>query len=424
MISLKTDLEGLLKKRALEELEQIWEMERSRSAGRAPRARKTSVRRGLSKILIFEDSNVAMRLFGGKRVKSNEVPDYAYELGLATKFTAGGVGIAKAADEEILNAVATLGESVAKDIITKAPIDKVQAWLTSLRNSSHMVAIRDYLIKDYASLIKPGQVLHRLELLHRNPNSLIDPTTAPINWPPKSVWLFEVLLEIPKLIADDPTSYGYAQLERDCEKIKGMPKAGDPVYRTTIPGWVHRRTGVVVPTKILTGISAVLARILSTVGEQGLPQLLSSEKLKGYADNIIEAKLCTYRGFEPLRILIENAVTGTTIEPIRSCFGEKAALPGQATKTTVLRKNKTLINWQSAQANPGDKTKELCGRAVALRYSWNTIAKKFIKRSNTERLILLLDGTWKREDLLALARAGWDEIFYPDEMEKLAKAIV
>jgi len=248
---------------------------------------------------------------------------------------------------------------------------------------------------------------------------------APDNWPPRSVWLFELLLEIPKLIADDPTSYGYAQLERDCEKIKGMPRAGDPIYRTTIPGWVHRRTGVVVPTKILSGITVVLARILSTVGVKGLPQLLSPEKLRGYSENIIEAKLCTYRGFEPLRLLIEDSVPGTNVEQIRSCFGEKAKLPGQATKTTVLRKHKTLINWQSAHAShTNDKKKELCGRAVALRYSWDVKAKKFIKRPNVEKLILLLDGTWKREDLLALARAGWDEIFYPDEMEKLAKAIV
>jgi hypothetical protein len=182
---------------------------------------------------------------------------------------------------------------------------------------------------------------------------------------------------------------------------------------------------VVVPTKILSGIAVVLARILSTVGVKGLPQLLRPEKLRGYSENLIEAKLCTYRGFEPLRLLIEGAVPAVKLQAIRSCFGEKAALPGQATKTTILRKKKTLINWQSASdAGRDHKKKELCGRAVALRYSWDGKAKKFIKRPNVEKLILLLDGTWKREDLLALARAGWDEIFYPDEMEKLAKAVV
>ena len=41
-----------------------------------------------------------------------------------------------------------------------------------------------------------------------------------------------------------------------------------------------------------------------------------------------------------------------------------------------------------------------------------------------DKLILVVDGTWQQSDLDALVRAGWDEIFYPDEMEKLATAIV
>jgi hypothetical protein len=34
-----------------------------------------------------------------------------------------------------------------------------------------------------------------------------------------------------------------------------------------------------------------------------------------------------------------------------------------------------------------------------------------------------VDGTWKQSDLEALSRAGWDEIFYPDEIEKVVAAI-
>jgi hypothetical protein len=84
-----------------------------------------------------------------------------------------------------------------------------------------------------------------------------------------------------------------------------------------------------------------------------------------------------------------------------------------------------LINWQSAHhSHTNDKKKELCGRAVALRYSWDSKTNTFIPRPGIKKLILVLDGTWKQGDLDALVRAGWDEIFYPDEMDKLAKAIV
>ena len=47
-----------------------------------------------------------------------------------------------------------------------------------------------------------------------------------------------------------------------------------------------------------------------------------------------------------------------------------------------------------------------------------------MRRPGIEKLILVLDGTWRQNDLDSLLRAGWDEIFYPDEMDELAKAVV
>jgi len=85
--------------------------------------------------------------------------------------------------------------------------------------------------------------------------------------------------------------------------------------------------------------------------------------------------------------------------------------------------NKTLINWQSAHdSHTNDKKKELCGRAAGLRYHWN--GKSFVRRPGVEKLLLLLDGTWCDEDLKALLQSGWDDVFYPDEIDKLIKAIV
>ena len=90
-----------------------------------------------------------------------------------------------------------------------------------------------------------------------------------------------------------------------------------------------------------------------------------------------------------------------------------------------MRVNNTLINWQSAHgSHTNDKRKELCGRGPALRYSWDTKKKAFIRRPSAERLFLIVDGTWGQSDLDALVHAGWDEIFYPDEMDRLVKAIV
>jgi hypothetical protein len=39
-------------------------------------------------------------------------------------------------------------------------------------------------------------------------------------------------------------------------------------------------------------------------------------------------------------------------------------------------------------------------------------------------LILIVDGTWRQDDLEVLANAGWDEIYYPDEINRVAESIV
>jgi hypothetical protein len=422
------DLEALLKKKAPVELEQVWAMERKRTPGRAPRARDTFVRRGLSKLLIFEDLDVALRLFSGKGVKEDEVPEYAFELGLATRFTSGSSGIAKPADEEIGNAVTTLGDSPTKMILGKAPVSELSAWLVSLRNITDLAIMGNYIEKNFSTLSTKSGLQTALKALHRNSGALV-PVATFAGGAPDSVWMFEVLMELIKQFEDKSAGFGYAQLGREVidagwGSTKDLASASQFGGGFGLSAWIKRNPKSGFRDDLLEGCANVLSARLKSIGLKSVHILLKGIK-HGFASNIIESKLCTYKGFEPLRLLIESKVSGCNLDKIRSCFGEKAELPGQATKTTVLRKGKTIINWQSCHSShTNDKKKELCGRAVAMRYSWDAKAKKFIRRPGVEKLILVVDGTWKREDLLTLARAGWDEIFYPDEMDKLAKAIV
>lgn len=145
----------------------------------------------------------------------------------------------------------------------------------------------------------------------------------------------------------------------------------------------------------------------------------------------LEAKLLPYRGFKPLETLIHQSLSGFKVVErlIVSCFAERASgighLDPRSAGTTVFHVSQSLINSQScSDAGRDHKKKELCGRAVALRYSWDLKKKQFIPRPSVKKLILALDGTWRQSDLDALSRAGWDEILYPDEIEMLAKAIV
>ena len=415
-----SDLEALLKKKAPPELEQVWAMERKRAPGRAPRARDTFVRRGLSKLLVFEDKDVALRLFSGERVKPHELPLYAFELGLVSK----AVGRADPADEEIKNAVETLGVKLVRKLLNLAPVKQMAGWFTTLRNLSHLIVMGTYVADNFESLLSSKSLKAQCLQLHADPAALIDNISGLNSWPPTNVWLIEIILELIKSRSGNAAGYGYAQMAREVASISGMPHAGDRVHSIVLSDWIHRRGKETMPDKVLEGICRVLALRLSQISHSGVVSALVSIK-ESVRQNILEAKVCTYRGFEPLRYLIEIAVPNAQRMKIKSCFGERALLDKQSTNTTVLMASRTLINWQSASdAGRDHKKKELCGRAVAMRYSWDSKNKIFIPRPGVEKLILVVDGTWRRADLLALARAGWDEIFYPDEMDKLAEAIV
>jgi hypothetical protein len=422
-----SDLEALLKKTAPPELDQVWAMERKRTPGRAPRARDTFVRRGLSKLLIFEDVDVALRLFSGKRVGVDEVPEYAYELGLATK----AVGRANPADEEIANAVNLLSVEGIRRVVKDAPVNKMERWIDPLRNLSQVKSIYKYICDNTAELRTPRGMLAALQAVNAAPSDVLKGlVTLETNW------LYFSLIDLLNAGAKKGQAFGYAQTLR---KIKAMQKEInlflqserlDPLVLTGQSFIVRGLTDWLgcIDTPQAKAFSsqfqAAVAFSLS-VDFSALSKMPTWEEVKSkcIASNL-EQKLVTYRDFQPTRSLILAVAKGKSVK-FPSCFGERAGLGVGSTETTVLISANTLINWQScSDAGRDHKKKELCGRAVALRYSWDTAGKKFIPRPGVKKLILVLDGTWRRDDLLALARAGWDEIFYPDEMDKLAAAIV
>lgn len=317
-------------------------------------------------------------------------------------------------------------------MISTAPMDKLSGWLLSLRNSPHLDFMGNYVIQEYEQLCNPDILYARLQELHDDSWALIDSQDAPENWPPETVWLLEYLIELIKASTGSANGYGYAQLSREIAVQDGP--AGDFDKNTReyllspwghLSEWLHRMPNNDLPKNVLKALSVVIAkRIVEDVSMPILATLVTNIP-ENICTNVIETKLCTHRSFEPLWVLIQHTIPKATKTSVRTCFAEKAGLGGQAGKTTVAIAKNTLINWQSvSDAGRDHKKKELCGRAVGLRYSWNAEQQKFIPRPGVKKLILVLDGTWRQQDLDALVRAGWDEIYYPDEMDKLAEAII
>jgi hypothetical protein len=149
----------------------------------------------------------------------------------------------------------------------------------------------------------------------------------------------------------------------------------------------------------------------------GLPRLSATAATfsKKYLENLMETKLCAYSGIDPLGLLLGlgAAIKGFAHIKVRAALIH----PGKA--------KSTLINWQSATDFGKDhKVKELCGRVVALRHTWGNEKEQFLLRPGVAKLRLLADGTWTREELDTFFVGGWDEIFYPDEFDQLAMAII
>jgi hypothetical protein len=417
--TLASDLGKLIKTRNAP-LDGLWKQERARSTTPAPIARQTFVRRGLSKLLIFEDLELGLSIYRGKRVSASKVPQYAFDLGLVRN----AIGGVLPGDDEVLNAVELLKDHQIKHIYAAAPLDRMDGWLLTLRNAPHLLFMGDYVQKNFKGLMNSKTLARALVSLHKDPLALIDPKSAPADWPPATVWLFEYLLELIKLAGGGKNSYGYAQMEREASSYPGMPNAGDPVYRINLPDWVHRNDSLPMPRRVIDGLANALSHQIAMIAPADIVKLIK-EVASSMQHNIVESKLVTYRMFQPLLVLLQTDVTGLEPNNLRTCFAEAAGVGGQAGKTTVGQVGKTLINWQSVTAQGRDhKKKELCGRAIGLRYSWDSSSRFFILRPDVKKLILVVDGTWRQKDLDALARAGWDHIFYPDEMDQLAAAIV
>jgi hypothetical protein len=287
-----------------------------------------------------------------------------------------------------------------------------------------------------------------LKSCHNNPAVI---GTKTVSTKSCRVWLYHDVIEWIKLAGKTRTSYGVAKLTAEIDEA-----ANDPAHRKEVAAvvggkveWRHTETvrlGLAdwhsaaskqhfpLFDDDLARAAAVLA---SRLRECKPPDPVKDTEaiINAIVQTNLEAKLLTYRHLQPIETMLTLAVdkAGLTLKKLpytKACFAqladaEGAKLDPRSAGTSVVNVNKTLINWQSVtDAGRDHKKKELCGRAVSLRYEWDSKSNAFIPRRGVSKLILIVDGTWRQEDLDALIRAGWDEIVYPDEMDKVVTSIV
>lgn len=426
------------------ELDGLWSMERKRPVGRAPAARDTFLRRGVGKLLLLEhpdDIDSAGRL---KKSVSKELIVALKTMGLA----GDSIGGPRIIDPQMLWAVRNLPIDALAELHKVRTIDRLAEWIESLHGLAGVQDQLTYLTDHWSELITGAGLYRHLTICHRNPHKLC-PSAAPTG--SRRVWLYHLVVEWIKLADGTRTQFGVAAFiaelaalrtdaahKRVVRGILGREPEwrSEETIRLGLQDWQSAHSGqkFAIKQDDLARVADALARRLKDT-ERPVPSQDAKRMTEALVQTVLEAKLLTYRNFKPFEALLQREfkkalLKGTLDVAVRACFAEAASDAGakldpRSSGTTVMRVKNTLINWQSAHdSHTNDKRKELCGRAPALRYSWDTKRHVFVRRPSTERLFLIVDGTWGQSDLDALASAGWDEIFYPDEMDKLVRAIV
>ncbi len=444
--TLEKAITGLLTSKEDASLHTLWDLQRGLAVGQSPAARVTHFRRGLGKCLV-----VPSILKSTKTWKAGA-------LDLEDSFVAVALGLAKprikgvchVSDPEILSTVSALSLPEAQAILGRQPVDRMRVWIEPLRDLGAISSQFEWIVDHWADLSSPAFMYDSLRRCKLAPDSL-GPLRAKSD---SKVWLYHLILDVLKTLATKKQAYGLAALLDDIKRLRQDPRHQAVVTRLSrtvgidqviwrddrgvslgLGDWANGPSKQRFPLNPddLARIAAALADKVSAASAAPTIGALA-ELVETVVNTNLEAKLLPYRLFDPVRAQIEIALetTGCAFRFVANnpaCFADRvrsvSTLDPRSGGTAVIQVGHTIINWQSAHdSHTNDKRKELTGRAPALRFGWNADARSFAHRTTAKRLFLVLDGTWGQTDIDALLAAGWDDIFYPDEMDRLIKAIV
>ena len=415
LVALTKDVRTLLDGRQ-PALEQLWAQHRKRAKADVSPAKDTRYRKGFTKAMVLGISPAEMQ----KPLKGNW--DWASPLGLVRKSLVGF----KVVDDDLL----WLASSPLK---TVNPSDWSGAYVSQgfrdqvqkVRSVSLLVEFQRYVTENLADLQSTAGMRKHLARMHKDPGQgLALPAGVPA---PAGVWLFDFVGALVKAKAKKSQAFGYSTFSSHAKSAES--KVGNMNLGTWCTCFMNqyfsRKSDFVPPKAAVEFVAEVLAEHLCSFTAAAI-QNLATEIQERYIAKELTAVLLTHRGFDPIGALVKSRpeLVHAIDVRIQSCFAERAALGGSGASTGVVIAKTTLINWQSAHdSHTNDKRKELCGRAVSLRYTWDASKACFVARPGVKKLVLIVDGTWTQDDLDALAKAGWDEILYPDQMDKLEKAL-
>jgi len=402
--------------------------------------RESNLRRGLAKLLVFRDLPAISR---EKLTTPEHYPMF-------TKKTVKGPVII---DEDLISLIGTFNVDVLSALHTDfSSRPEFQILVGPLRDTDWLDRAWKLVAERWDSCVN-AEGLYSLSLQMYEETCSKNGGSWPQQFPG---WLPVLIISTIKSFVGR-TSYGYSKIVNKVDElcddgIKNFEKrykavAGSGCGSCLVRGsrtieygfrdWLYgdARQNFDLRGFELFVICAVLSEDLLNVTGGVFPKSKEAETKKVFVDDTIETKLLAHSGFRPVKGLILAYLNQSGFEvndisyfqnPLRLlATGRGEVVNIRAGSTNVIIVNSTLIRWVSVSDEGRDhKVKEFCGKVGVWRAISLSDATQGAIKGEVFRYLLVVDGSFRAEDFEKLFDAGWDEIFYPDEMDKLAKAIV
>jgi hypothetical protein len=425
----------------------IWKKERKRlqsSSGVNHTNRETHLRRGLAKLLLSTEPDLTMQAaVTGKTIKENAV----YELFGISRKSIGGERIV---DSEIIGVCREIDDEVLLQLITHFRSEEnLSTIIAPLLDLPSVIQLVTHLTKVWGGLGEPTNLFRELKKCHQDPVAYCDGLGVSKCKYARPGAVAEMVHEIFRAAMGKRQAFGMSGLliklrhqqkapseKNRLEKLAASLGISDKRWRsaTTVSygyrDWMYGdlRNNFSLTEFELLRIADVLS---STIAKVSVSNIKSDAVVAEWSHNLFETKIASYREFRPLDVLLEHVMRRSRIRFKRvlyfpSIWHEKAKLDGESINkrsgtTTLYVTPKAIINTQSAtSAGSSHKKKELMARAVSSRYHLD--AGKVVDRG--VKWILLIDGKFSDDEIASVLKAGWDRVFYPDEMDALTKAIL
>ena len=398
---------------------------------------RPSVRRGLSKLLVFGDALAGLRPNG--RI-SDALGVQFGKFEWAKRSIAGW----RIVDEELAGVLAGFQQGELLELLPRITTDEFRVICADVASSTWLAATSEFFIAAADRLASATEVESLLNTWRQDPDNVPISAVRPEGL--SGNWIFRVLMALIKKATGLKQGYGYEQFIGDIRTLardQGLPeslaelgatlpkllRAGSTdSLRRRLVDWVSGLSEASLEPWEIRLAAIVLAnrcRLSTEVQLQaaaaGLPDFIRR--------TTYEDRIAPYRYFEPLRALIELKLEEAGIEyeyaPRHPTLVSEGSISARSPGTTpVIKVGGTLIHWKSAHgSHTGDKSKELYGRAFALRHRLLPGSLTPTLEVAIQQLCLVLDGDFTEDQVRHLTLAGWDHVFGPYDLDRLISAL-